>query len=54
MAGGIGAASTLQDLPELLASFGEAPALISFNAGAAETLTFKDLVPHVIESDVDF
>jgi long-chain acyl-CoA synthetase len=43
MAGGIGAASTLQDLPELLASFGEAPALISFNAGAAETLTFKDL-----------
>ena len=43
MAGGIGAASTLQDLPELLASFGEAPALISFKAGAAETLTFKDL-----------
>ena len=44
MVGGIGAANTLQDLPALLASFGEAPALISFKPGASETLTFKDLV----------
>jgi acyl-CoA synthetase (AMP-forming)/AMP-acid ligase II len=42
--GGIGAAKTLQDLPELLASFGESPALISFKAGVSETLTFRDLV----------
>ena len=44
MVGGIDAANTLQDLPELLASFGEAAALISFKAGASETLTFRDLV----------
>ena len=44
MVGGIGAANTLQDLPELLASFGEAPALISFKAGVSGTLTFRDLV----------
>ena len=44
MVGGIGAANTLQDLPELLASFGEAPALISFKGGVSETQTFKDLV----------
>ena len=44
MVGVIGAANTLQDLPELLASFGEAAALISFKAGASETLTFRDLV----------
>jgi len=31
-------------LPELLASFGEASALISFKAGVSETLTFRDLV----------
>jgi hypothetical protein len=42
--GGIGAAKTLQDLPELLASFGESPALISFKAGVSETLTFRDLL----------
>ena len=44
MVGGIGAANTLQDLPELLASFGEAPALISFKDGVSKTLTFRDLV----------
>src|SRR5208337_630314 len=44
MVGGIRAANTLQDLPELLASFGEAPALISFKDGVSKTLTFRDLV----------
>ena len=49
MAGRISRECTLQDLPELLASFGEAPALISFKGGVSETLTFGELSRRALE-----
>ncbi|MGA7323571.1 MAG: AMP-binding protein [Rhodomicrobium sp.] len=49
MAGRISRECTLQDLPELLASFGEAPALISFKGEVSETLTFGELSRRALE-----